>query len=246
MNYTHNKVRPYEKETLSKKQEIEKMFDSVAPKYDFLNGFLSLGIDTLWRRKAVKKMVVDQPKYILDMATGTGDLAIEIAKQVPQSKVMGVDLSKEMLNYGQKKLEKKQLTDRIELSVGDSENLSFEDNTFDASSVAFGVRNFENLDKGLTELYRVLKPGGKLMILEFTKPTIFPFKQLFNFYFKYILPTIGKFTSKDPKAYKYLYESVQAFPDRKQFVKILGDIGFTKNESYSLSLGICTIYLSEK
>ena len=238
-------VKPYE-EGGSKKQQVSNMFDNIAPYYDFLNRFLSLGIDTIWRTKAINTLKESDPKIILDVATGTADVALEITRTLKPEKVIGLDISREMLDVGQKKIERKGKDTIIELQQGDSENLPFEDNTFDAITVAFGVRNFENLEKGLAEMQRVLKPEGKLMVLEFSKPRIFPFKQLFNFYFKYILPFIGKITSKDPKAYRYLYESVQAFPDGEKFLSILKKQGFKSYQCIPLTLGICSIYLGRK
>ena len=204
-------VKPYET-TGSKKKQVSNMFDNIAPWYDFLNHFLSLGIDYSWRKKAIKVLAKAQPKIILDVATGTADFAIEANKQLQPEKVVGIDISNEMLEVGRKKIAKKNLGKRIELQLGDSENLPFPNNTFDAVTVAFGVRNFENLEKGMKEMNRVLKPGGTVVVLEFSRPTLFPFKQFYNFYFKNILPLIGRLTSKDPKAYNYLYESVQVFP----------------------------------
>ena len=188
----------------------------------------------------------DDPKVVLDVATGTADLALEIEKALDAKQIVGVDISNEMLAIGRQKIAKKNLSDIITLETGDSENLRFDDNTFDAITVAYGVRNFENLEKGLAEMNRVLKPNGKLIVLEFSKPTIFPFKQLFNFYFKNILPSIGRLTSKDPKAYQYLYESVQAFPDGKQFEAVLQKTNFHSTKSISLTLGICSIYIGKK
>lgn len=240
-----NQVKPYS-EKGSKKSQVSDMFDNIAPYYDFLNRFLSLGIDRTWRKKAIALLDPQKHKYVLDVATGTGDLALEAAKQLQVDQVIGVDISEEMLAIGRTKIAKKGLEQKIQLKSGDSENLPFEDNSFDALTVAFGVRNYEHLEKGLAEMRRVLKPGGKLVILEFSRPTIFPFKQLFNFYFKYILPTIGRFTSKDPKAYSYLYESVQAFPDGKDFIEVLNKIGYNNNQCIPLTLGICSIYAGEK
>ena len=241
----HNTVKPYE-EVGSKKKQVTKMFDNIAPYYDFLNRFLSLGIDTIWRKKMINTLKDENPKHILDVATGTADVAIEMSKRLDAEKIVGLDISPEMLEVGKKKISKKSLENLISLQVGDSENLPFEDNTFDAITVAFGVRNFENLEKGIAEMKRVLKKDGKLVVLEFSKPTIFPFKQLFNFYFQYILPTIGKLTSKDPRAYKYLYESVQKFPDGQKFVDVLEKTGFKSNQCVALSLGICSIYTGKK
>lgn len=239
-------VKPYGEEAGSKRKQVEQMFDNIAPYYDLLNRLLSLGIDKIWRRKAIALLAEDNPQTVLDIATGTADLALEVARQLNPKSIVGLDISNEMLDIGRKKIAKKQLENLIRLQQGDSENLPFEDNTFDALTVAFGVRNFEHLKLGLAEMYRVLKPGGKVIILEFSRPTIFPFKQLFNGYFKYILPNIGKLTSKDPKAYQYLYESVQAFPEGTEFVNILDFIGFKSNQCKRLSLGICSIYYGYK
>lgn len=238
-------VKPYNHQD-SKKNQVSKMFDNIAPWYDFLNHFLSLGIDITWRRRAIRTLKNLQPKLILDVATGTADLAIEAEKQLSPEKIVGIDIANEMLEIGRQKLKKRQLTQKIELFLGDSENLSFPDNTFDAVTVAFGVRNFENLGKGLQEMHRVTRPGGKVVILEFSKPTLFPFRQLYNFYFRNFLPVIGRVTSKDPKAYRYLYESVQAFPDGKDFVNVLEKTGFQSATYKPLTLGICTLYLAEK
>ena len=222
------------------------MFDNIAPWYDFLNHFLSLGIDISWRKKTIRALKDLHPKKILDVATGTGDLAIEAVKQLQPEKVVGIDISNEMLEVGRQKLLKRHLSPTIELHNGDSENIVFSDNTFDAVTVAFGVRNFEHLEKGLAEMYRVLRPGGRAAILEFSKPTLFPFKQLYNFYFKNFLPVIGRITSKDPKAYTYLYESVQAFPDGQKLIGLLHKIGFRSATFKPFTLGICTLYVATK
>jgi len=234
-------VKPYH-QNQDKKQQVANMFDNIATNYDLLNRVLSLGIDKSWRKKAILKLADSQPKTILDVATGTGDVAIMTMDLIHPDKIIGVDISKQMLEIGEKKIEQKNLTNKIHLEIGDSENLRFDDNMFDAVTVAFGVRNFENLDKGLKEIYRVLKPNGSLIVLEFSKPNIFPFKQIYNFYFKYILPTIGRLTSKDNRAYSYLYESVQAFPDNDAFLQRLSNQGFKNNKKQSLTLGICSIY----
>jgi demethylmenaquinone methyltransferase / 2-methoxy-6-polyprenyl-1,4-benzoquinol methylase len=238
-------VKPYSEDG-SKKSQVSTMFDNVAPWYDFLNHFLSLGIDISWRRKTIAALKDLKPRKILDVATGTGDLAIEAVRQLSPEKVIGIDISNEMLEVGRGKLAKKRLSPTIELLSGDSEKIAYPDNTFDAVTVAFGVRNFENLDVGLMEMLRVLRPGGKVAILEFSMPTMFPFKQLYHFYFKNILPFIGRITSKDPKAYSYLYESVQAFPDGKQFVTKLEKIGYQSASFKPFTLGICTLYIGEK
>lgn len=221
------------------------MFNNISKKYDFLNHFLSLGIDILWRKKAISLLKKDAPKKILDIATGTGDFAIEALKLSPE-KVIGVDISEGMLAVGKKKMAKLGHDDVIELQLGDSERLLFDDNNFDAVIVAFGVRNFENLEKGLQDMFRVLKPNGKVVILEFSRPSVFPFKQLYSFYFKAILPLIGKIVSKDDSAYTYLPESVQQFPDGKDFLGILNKIGFKETQCTSLTFGISSIYTGIK
>lgn len=239
-------VKPYEKETDNKKSQVSRMFNKIAPYYDFLNRLLSLGIDKSWRKNAILKLKPADPKYILDIATGTADVAIEIANRLNPDQIIGLDISSEMLEIGKKKIAKRKLQDRIELVLGDSENLDFPNNHFDAVTVAFGVRNFENLEKGLFEMNRVLKKGGQVMVLEFSKPKTFPFKQGFNAYFKYVLPLIGRFTSKDPKAYQYLYDSVQAFPDGQKFAEILEKTGFNSIQCTPLTLGICSVYIGKK
>ena len=238
-------VIPYKDKQGSKKQQVAQMFDNISHKYDFLNHFLSLGIDIAWRKKAIKMLKKDQPKQILDIATGTGDFAVEALALNPD-KVTGVDISEGMLEVGRKKMKKKGLDDRIELLSGDSEGLQFDDNKFDAVIVAFGVRNFENLEKGLRDMHRVLKPGGKTVILEFSKPKSFPFKQLYHFYFKWILPKIGNVISNDTAAYTYLPESVQEFPDGQKFLSILDKIGFKNTQCKALTLGISSIYIGTK
>ncbi|HCX24557.1 MAG: bifunctional demethylmenaquinone methyltransferase/2-methoxy-6-polyprenyl-1,4-benzoquinol methylase UbiE [Flammeovirgaceae bacterium] len=238
-------VVPYKDKQGSKKEQVASMFDSISGKYDFLNHFLSMGIDISWRKKAIKMLKKDQPKQILDIATGTGDFAIEALALNPD-KVTGVDISEGMLSVGREKMKKKGLSDRIELLSGDSEQLQFEDNKFDAVIVSFGVRNFENLEKGLSDMHRVLKPGGKTVILEFSKPKMFPFKQLYSFYFKWILPKIGNTISKDQAAYTYLPESVREFPDGKNFLQILDKVGFKETKCKPLTLGISSIYVGIK
>ena len=238
-------IKPYSNSE-SKKNQIAKMFDNIAHRYDFLNRFLSLGIDVYWRKRALRKIEQRPVAQLLDVATGTADVAIAAARTIKPGKITGIDISREMLAYGQKKIENLNLEEVISLEQGDAENLPYADNTFDAITVAFGVRNFENLEKGLAEMLRVLKSGGKIVILEFSRPQMFPFKQLFNFYFKNILPWIGKFTSRDPKAYKYLYESVQSFPEGSEFVKILSNTGYKSSECTALTLGICSIYTGSK
>lgn len=238
-------VVPYKEKETGKKQQVAEMFNNISKNYDFLNHFLSLGIDILWRKKAIKYLKQDKPKHILDIATGTGDFAIEALALKPE-KVTGVDISEGMLEVGKAKMKKKGLDKIIELQLGDSEKLLFEDNTFDAVIVSFGVRNFENLEKGLTDMNRVLKEGGKAVILEFSKPTKFPFKQIYNFYFKAILPKIGKLISKDNAAYTYLPESVDAFPYGNDFLKVLEKAGFKNNKCKPLTFGVSSIYIGQK
>jgi len=238
-------VVPYKEDRSGKKEQVARMFDSISGNYDFLNHFLSLGIDIRWRKKAVKLLAPGKPKLILDVATGTGDFAVETLKLNPD-KVIGIDISEGMLQVGRKKMKDRGYDSIIELLSGDSENLPFEENKFDAVVVAFGVRNFENMEKGLAEMYRVLKPGGRMVVLEFSKPKMFPFKQLYNFYFNFILPKIGKLISRDPAAYTYLPESVQAFPDGDSFVGILNRIGFKDTLCKPLTLGISSLYTGIK
>ncbi|MDF2551224.1 MAG: ubiE [Chryseobacterium sp.] len=238
-----NKVTPYNSEA-TKKSQVEDMFDNIAPKYDLLNHALSMKIDVLWRNKLVRMMKEDAPQEVLDVATGTGDLAIAVEKGTG-AKVVGLDLSQQMLNVGVIKIKKLKLDGKISMQKGDAENLPFEDNRFDAVSVAFGVRNFENLTKGLAELRRVVKENKSVYILEFSKVEGFlgPF---YMFYFKNILPAIGRLVSKDNRAYTYLPDSVNAFPFGEKMRQILLDTGFKKVEYKKLSLGIATIYKATK
>ncbi|MDG2437262.1 MAG: bifunctional demethylmenaquinone methyltransferase/2-methoxy-6-polyprenyl-1,4-benzoquinol methylase UbiE [Polaribacter sp.] len=238
-------VKPYKNSNLSKKEQVAKMFDNIAGNYDFLNHFLSMGIDIYWRKKLVKRLTKQAPKNILDVATGTGDLAIAMLKATPD-KITGIDISNGRLEKEKKKIKEKGLEDKISLQQADSENLPFEDNDFDAVCVSFGARNFENLEKGLSEMFRVLKPGGKLYILEFSQPDIFPFKQIYQFYFRYILPLLGKVVSNDNAAYNYLPESVNAFPYGKKLNKIIENCGYNKAQDHSLTMGIASIYIAEK
>lgn len=238
-------VVPYKDKNEGKKEQVASMFNNISKHYDFLNHLLSMGIDVIWRKKAIKKLQQTQPKLILDIATGTGDFAIEALALNPE-KVIGVDISEGMLEVARKKIKKKKLDHIITLELGDSEKLMYPENNFDAVIVSFGVRNFENLEKGLADMYRVLKPGGKAVIIEFSKPEKFPMKQGYNFYFKYILPQIGKLISKDNDAYTYLPESVQAFPYGRDFLAILEKIGYKNTTCTSLTFGISAIYTGEK
>ncbi len=240
-----SEVTPYKDSTRSKKEQVAAMFDNIAPRYDFLNQLLSIGIHKSWRRKAVNLLKEKHPKTVLDIATGTGDFAIEAMKLHPD-KVVGVDISEGMLKLGREKILKFGLQNVIELKSGDSENLPFSEKSFDAITVGFGVRNFENLEKGIKDIYRVLNPGGVVAILEFSKPRNFPIKQIYNFYFKYITPTVGKIFSKDNSAYTYLPESVNAFPDGEDFLMILNKAGFIEAKVISLTFGIASIYFCKK
>lgn len=221
------------------------MFNNISRKYDLLNHVLSMGIDILWRKKAVRMLKPYTPRIILDIASGTGDFALETSRIKPD-KIYGVDISEGMLEVGRKKVEARNLGHMIEMQLGDSENLHFEDNYFDAVTVAFGVRNYENLKLGLSEMFRVMKPGGHVVIIEFSQPTAFPVKQLYNFYSRAILPRIGKMISKDKAAYEYLPESVSVFPYGQQFLDIMNEVGFMETKSIPLTLGISSIYWGSK
>ena len=236
-------VTPYNDTKLGKKEQVTKMFDTVSKEYDFLNRVLTFGLDISWRKKVVKIVAKNNAKNILDIATGTGDLAINLAK-IKAAKITGLDISKGMLDIAKAKVKKKNLP--IELILGDSENLPFADATFDAITVGYGVRNFENLDKGLQEIYRVLKPNGVFVVLETSQPTKFPMKQLFKFYSKYIIPTVGSLFSKDKKAYNYLPESAANFPFGEVFNNILLKNGFTTAKDIPVTFGISTIYIANK
>lgn len=238
-------VKPYSDSDLSKKKQVEQMFDNISEKYDFLNRVLSMGIDVKWRKRVVKKIQNANPETILDIATGTGDLAIQMANAT-KAKITGFDLSAGMLDVGRKKIAELNLNDRIEMIQGDAENMPFEANSFDCITVSFGVRNFENLSKGLDEINRVLKPGGTFVILEFSQPESFPMKQLYSFYSKQILPRIGKRISKDQSAYTYLPESVKAFPYGEKMKNILKKSNFSKISDKKLTFGIASIYESSK
>lgn len=238
-------ITPYEESSENKKNQVSQMFDNISGNYDFLNIVLSMGIDRSWRKKLVKAIKTYQPQRILDVATGTGDLAIALQKANPKQTI-GVDISEGMLEVGKRKVEKLGFSDKIKLQVGDSENLEFETESFDAATVAFGVRNFENLEKGVAEIYRVLKNNAPLAILEFSKPDSKIFRQLYFFYFNNVLPRVGRMISKDSRAYTYLPESVHAFPDGVKFENILKEIGFKSVHSKKLTFGICTLYVAVK
>lgn len=238
-------VTPYQNPEASKRIQVEEMFDNIAPSYDLLNRMLSLGIDVQWRKKSVKMLAPYKPKVVVDIATGTGDFAIAARKLNPDQ-IIGIDISSEMLRIGREKMKKRKLDSLIEMRQGDSEDLQLESNSVDAITVGFGVRNFENLPKGLGEMLRVLKPGGAVAILEPSFPTRFPLKQLFAFHFKVLTPLIGKVISGDNAAYNYLPESVKAFPNGEEFVQICREVGYRKARYIPLTLGICSLYLLEK
>jgi demethylmenaquinone methyltransferase/2-methoxy-6-polyprenyl-1,4-benzoquinol methylase len=244
--FAHDTIVPYAGSALGKKEQVAEMFDRIAFRYDFLNRFLSAGTDVSWRKKAIEVLAGLQPKSILDVATGTGDMAIMMANRLPQSKIIGIDISEGMLVKGREKLLKAGLEGQISLQSGDSETINYPPASFDAVSVAFGVRNFEHLEKGLKEIFRVLKPGGKLVILEFSKPKTLGIKQLYNLYMGIIAPQVGKIFCKNKDAYQYLNDSVQRFPEGNEFVDILQSVGFTNTTCKHLSFGICSIYAGIK
>lgn len=238
-------VTPYKKQDKSKKEQVAEMFDNISPSYDKLNRSLSFGIDVLWRKKLKRKLRKANPRTILDVATGTADVAIEISNLNPEQ-ITGVDISEGMLEMGRQKVKNKNLQNVITLQNGDSEDLQFTDSSFDAITVAFGVRNFENLEKGLAEMHRVLKPGGTILILEFSQPTSFPIKQLYNFYFSRFIPWWGKVVSKDQSAYQYLFDSVQSFPYGEALRKIMENVGYKDITFEPVTFGIVTLYKGSK
>ena len=238
-------IKPYKDSNKGKKEQVAQMFDTISRNYDDLNRVISFGIDVKWRKKVIQIIGETNPKQLLDIATGTGDLAIMMAGLNPD-RVVGLDISSGMLEVGKQKIRKANLSDTIEMIVGDSENMPFENNTFDAITVSFGVRNFANLDKGLTEIRRVLKPGGKLVILETSVPTKFPFKQGYRFHTTVLLPIIGKLFSKDKVAYSYLSESANSFPFGEKFNNILLKNGFTTAINKPVTFGVASIYIATK
>ncbi len=241
----NKQVLPYSESSLGKKEQVAQMFNNIASRYDLMNTLLSLGIYNIWKRKLVKELRHEKPQLILDVATGTADIAIALLKLNPE-KIIGGDISKEMIAFGEKKIEQLNLQKKIELLLADAEQLPFEDNKFDAVTVAYGVRNFGNLDKGLNEMLRVLKPNGKVVILEFSKPRNKIINGFFNFYFNRICPLIGSWITGDKSAYTYLPQSVKVFPDGKQFENILQSIGFVKTKCTTLSFGVASIYTGYK
>ncbi len=239
-------VLPYKENSGSKKEQVTEMFDNVAGKYDLLNHVLSGGVDIYWRKKALSMLKNNRNDLMLDIATGTGDLAIEAHRILKPGKIIGVDISQGMLDEGRAKIKRLGLEEKIEMQLGDSEKLGFDDNTFDTVIVSFGVRNFENLLKGLSDMHRVLKPGGTCMVVEFSKPRNYFFKQAYWFYSTKILPLIGKLISKDQSAYTYLPESVKAFPDGEDFLKVYREAGFKETRAVPLTFGICSVYIGKK
>lgn len=244
--FAHDKVVPYSQSNAEKKEQVASMFDSIAKRYDFLNRFLSLGIDQGWRKKAIAHLKDKKIKHLLDIATGTADMALMAYGQIHPEKITGIDISEGMMQYGRVKIQEKGLSEKIQLSLGDSTAIGFEPATFDGAMVAFGVRNFANLEKGLSEIHRVLTPGSKLVILEFSQPSSFWFKPIYTFYMKWVTPTIGKLFSGNKEAYAYLNESVIAFPEGAAFLTILEQAGFKNVSQEKLSLGICSIYCASK
>jgi len=244
--FAHDDIVPDSTSNLDKKQQVAGMFDNIAKRYDFLNRLLSGGIDISWRKKAIAQLKELKPKTVLDVATGTADVALMTWKALAPEKIIGIDISDGMLALGRKKIEKQNLQNVIELFNGDSETIKYLDNSFDAVTVAFGVRNFQNLEQGLREMLRVLKPGGKLVILEFSKPKQTAFKGLYNFYMKSIAPTAGSMFANNKNAYQYLNDSVQAFPEREQFTELMKQAGYENIYFKPLTMGICCIYCGSK
>jgi demethylmenaquinone methyltransferase/2-methoxy-6-polyprenyl-1,4-benzoquinol methylase len=242
----HDKVTPFDDSGKTKKEQVAEMFDGIAGRYDLMNRFLSAGIDVRWRKKAISKLKKDRPRQILDVATGTGDMAIMAVDLLKPERITGIDISEQMLELGRKKVDKEGLTQFIQLLKGDSETINFPQNSFDAVMVAFGVRNFENLEDGLKEMLRVLKPGGKLVVLEFSRPRIRVFRSLYNLYMGIIAPEVARWFSQNKKAYLYLNQSAKLFPERQEFVDILKKLGYTDTEYKPLSAGICCIYCGRK
>lgn len=240
----HDNVTPYNSSN-PKKEQVAQMFDNISGRYDFLNSLLSFGIHKGWRKKCVKLLRANNPKNILDVATGTADFAIECAKLNPNN-IIGIDISEGMMKFGRDKIEKLDLTKLITLENGNAETVIYPDNSFDAIVIGFGVRNFQDLKKGLSNLYRILKPGGQIVILEFSYPTNSLVKAGYSFYFSYITPLVGKIFSKDERAYSYLMESVKAFPNNGNFVTILNETGFKETGFNGLSMGVAAIYYGKK
>src|SRR5215467_14132752 len=242
----HDSITPFNDRERTKKEQVTRMFDNIASCYDRLNRVLSAGIDVSWRKKAIRQLKEDKPERILDVATGTADMAIIACRMLNPGKIIGIDISEQMLEQGRKKIEKEGLASYIQLQSGDSETINFADNSFDAVMVAFGIRNFENLEKGLKEMLRVLKPGGKLLVLEFSRPRIKIFRSLYNLYMGIVAPEIARWFSQNKKAYQYLNQSAKLFPERQAFIDILNSTGYSNTSFKPLSAGICCIYIGEK
>jgi demethylmenaquinone methyltransferase/2-methoxy-6-polyprenyl-1,4-benzoquinol methylase len=244
--YTHDTVVPFSDSDLGKKQQVAEMFDRIAFRYDFLNRFLSGGIDMYWRKRAIRELLPYHPEAILDVATGTGDMAILMTRYLPRGRITGIDISSGMLDIGRQKIARLKLEDRVDLQTGDSEHIHFPDNRFDAVTVAFGIRNFEDLEKGLGEMFRILKPGGRLLVLEFSQPRQPGFRRIYRLYMRLVASPIGRMLSRNREAYQYLDKSVRAFPEGQELVKILDKAGYSDTGLRPLSLGICTIYQGTK
>ncbi|MCD2422946.1 bifunctional demethylmenaquinone methyltransferase/2-methoxy-6-polyprenyl-1,4-benzoquinol methylase UbiE [Niabella pedocola] len=244
--FSHDHIIPYKGSEKTKKEQVAEMFDRIAPRYDLTNRVLSGRTDVAWRKKAIGMLKKYRPQQVLDIATGTGDMALRAYKMLEPQQVTGVDISAQMLEVGRQKIAKEGLSDRITLELGDSENLQFPNNRFDAAMAAFGVRNFENLEKGLSEMYRVLKPGGQLLIIEFSRPKPGLFKGLYQLYMNVVAPQIAGLLKQNKEAYQYLNKSARAFPERKDFTDILQKVGFSNARYKALTLGICCIYTAEK
>ncbi|MDB5252924.1 MAG: ubiE [Flaviaesturariibacter sp.] len=243
--FAHDDIKPFSSST-DKTSQVSEMFDTIAGRYDFMNRFLSLGIDRTWRKKAIRLFRDDRPQHMLDVATGTADMALRAAKELSPQKIVGIDISPKMLEIGRRKVEAAGLGTKIELLSGDSQTINFADGTFDAVMVAFGVRNFERLEKGLREILRVMKPGAQLVVLEFSRPRTPGVRQFYNLYMARIAPQLARWFNQNKRAYQYLNESANAFPDRQDFVDILNNAGYQKTSFKSLSLGICCIYVGRK
>jgi demethylmenaquinone methyltransferase / 2-methoxy-6-polyprenyl-1,4-benzoquinol methylase len=242
----HDHIIPYKDSKKSKKEQVTEMFNLIATRYDVMNRFLSAGTDLRWRKKAIRELKKENPQLILDVATGTADMAIMTGKMLHPEKIIGIDISQQMLELGKNKVEKEGLGDKIQLQIGDSETINYNENTFDAVMVAFGVRNFENLESGLAEMLRVLKPGGRLLILEFSKPPRKLVKSFYNLYMAIMTPRLARLFKQKKEAYQYLNESANAFPDRQLFIDILNNVGYSDTGFKPLSLGICCIYTGRK
>ncbi len=243
--FSHDKIKPFSDQG-SKKAQVSEMFDHIAPRYDFMNRFLSVGIDVSWRRKAIQRFQKDNPRVLLDVATGTADMSIMAARILQPEKIIGIDISEKMLEIGRRKIDKEGLGTKIELFSGDGETINFPKDTFDGVMVAFGVRNFEHLEKGMAEILRVMRPGAQLIVLEFSKPKLPGVKALYNFYMGVIAPQMAKWFNQNKKAYQYLNESAKAFPDRQLFIDVLNKTGYSDTSFKPLSLGICCIYSGRK